>query len=437
VKVAEPLFAVLEELTRQGWEEVEVFHKRGRSRTVRYLHRAEATAFRQEEGWAVRAGDRRRSFLHAATGTPRPDAPWPDADGRGLRLPSARPIPAWTPPPSLDAPLLGESEALALFEVVARELDSELPGARLLGGHLDDGSSESQLLSSREVASVVRHRAAFLRLEAVGPTPGGKSVSFEVVGREARRFHPTTLARRLADRVAIAERGDAPARDRGEFLLAPPVAAGLMAALAGLWVGPEAEERTKALLDRGGRLGSDALTLIDDGRLPGGVFEAPADGEGQPTRAVTLVETGSFRQPLVAWWQSLENPRRGTGCALRPGWRDLPRPGPTHLYLDPDPGVGVAELLNGLSRGYYLLALDGPPRILDDHRRFAAPVAGFAIDGGRATGPVAGAWLVGSVSTFLRGILAAARDLTFLPAGGGLVGSPTIFVRGLELRRSP
>ncbi|MCP3959242.1 MAG: hypothetical protein GY719_15435 [bacterium] len=434
--VDERLFEVLEALREEGWPEVEVFHKRGRSRTMRTTAYGETTSLRQEEGWAVRAGDSRRSFFYAASGPPRPDAGWPEADGQGLRLPSARPVPSWTAPSSLDAPLIGEVEARGFLEGLARALDQEVPGSRLLAAHLDDGSSESQLLSSRDVAATVRQRVASLHLDAVGPGEGQRGVSLDVAQREVRRFSPTALASRLADLLLVSGKGIARVRDRGEFLLAPTVAAGLLAALSDLWVGPEAESRLAALVDRGGRFGSPALTLIDDGRLPGGVLAAPHDGEGQPTREVVLVEEGTFRQPLVAWWQT-RSPKLASACSRRPGWRDLPRPGPTHLYLRPDPSLRVASLLENLGRGYYLIGLAGAPRIEPGYGRFAAPVDGFAIAGGRPTGPVTGTWLVGSVSALFKGIVAVARDLTFSTVGAGLVGSPTLLVKGLELRQQP
>ena len=436
MKVDEGIFEILATLDRQGWEEVEVFHKKGRSRTLAYTAYGDSSSLRQEEGWAMRAGDRRRSFFYAAAGAPRPDSAWPEADGYGLRLPSARPIPSWTAPSSLDVPLLGESEARGLFEGLARQLDNELPGARLLTGRLDDGSSESQLASSREIATRTRHRAASLLVEAVGPE-GKRVATLEIAERDATRLSPTALASRLADLLLVAEKGSAPPRDRGDFLLAPAVSAALLAALRGLWMGPEATERVTALRGRRGRIGSRAFTLIEDGRLPGGILEAPVDGEGQPTREVVLVEEGDFRQPLLAWWQAVSDPKRASGCGSRPGWRDLPQPDATHLYLEPDPAIRAASLLEDLTRGYYLIAPSGAPRIEDGFRRFAIPVSGFDMAGGRPQGMVAGAWLVGSVATFLRGIVAKARDLSFTPIGSSMVGSPTLLVKGLELRQRP
>ncbi len=430
----ERVFEVLESLTRKGWEEVEVFYKRGRSRTMQFTIYGDATSLRQEEGWAVRAGDRRRSFFYAESGAPRPDVRWPEADGRGLRLPSARPIPRWAAPSSLDAPLLGEGEARGFFEGLARQLDDELPGARLLTGHLDDGSSEGHLASNREVKASIRQRAASLRLEAVPPT-GGSSLTLEVAERDARRLSPAVLARRLADLLLVAEKGSARPRDRGQFLLAPAVTVSLLAALEGIWLGPDARERVSTLRGRRGRIGSEALTLIDDGRFPGGVLEAPVDGEGQPTRAVSLVEEGAFRQPLLAWWQTTREPKRASGCSPRASWRDLPRPGPSHLYVQPDPATRVVTLLEEIGRGYYLIGTAGAPRIEPNCQRFAVPVSGFAIAGGQPSGAVSGAWLVGSVSMFLKGIVAKARDLSFSPIAGGMVGSPTLLVKGLELRR--
>ncbi len=435
-KLDDGALEVLGTLVAEGWSEVEVFAKRGRSRTWLQSGRRQLTSVREEAGWSVRAGDDRRSFFYAQSGAPRADIVWPDADGLGLRLPNAQPIPSWSAPADLDAPLIGENEARALVRGIGRALDTESPGARLQRVELEDGSSESSVTSSREVRASTRHRVASMRLEAVGPGADATPVVVVAVAREARRFHPVALAHRLADRLAVAEKGRTPARDRGEMLLAPPVMTRLLGALGPLWLGPDVKDNTAGLDVRGSRLGSTALTLVDNGRLPGGLLEAPADGEGMPTREVRLIEEGLFGSPLLAWWQTRRQPRKAAGCAVRASWRDLPAPGPTHLYLQPEPAVTVADLLGEITRGYYLLDLEGDPRIDLATDRFAAPVCGFAVDGGRATGSVTRTWLVGTISGLLTGLVAKARDLTFLPLHG-MIGAPTALVRGLELRHKP
>lgn len=432
---SEVLLDVLDVLKRRGENEAEVFHKRGRSRTLRLEGSVPITSLRQEEGWAVRAGNDHGSFFYSASGSPRPDTPWPEAMGPRLRLPSARPIPTWTPPMDLDAPLLGENEAVHKLQGISKALGEEMPGARLVRAYLEDGAADQELASSREVAVRSRHRTASLFVEARGPDRDDPSVSVLLAEREARRFLPKTVARHLADRLLLSTRGTPVSRDRGDLLLSHGVVAPLLAALSPLWIGPHAASVARELCDQG-RLAARGFTLVDDGRHPLGILQAPVDGEGVPTRRVVLVEEGMYRRPLVSWRQATQR-MQASGCMRRFGWRDLPSLGPTHLYLESESTTGVGELLGGLSRGYYLLSTHGAVKVEAGFARFAVPVAGFAIEGGRPTGSISGTWLVGTVSAFLKGLVAAARDLTFTPLGGGMIGTPTLLIKGLELRHRP
>lgn len=110
--------------------------------------------------------------------------------------------------------------------------------------------------------------------------------------------------RAITAATGLTAQGAPPERDGGEILLAPAVAVRLLAGLVPLFVGPRAGSLLSGLGDHRGRLGSERLTLIDNGRLSGGTLEAPVDGEGVPTREAVLVEQGYFRQPLLAWWQA-------------------------------------------------------------------------------------------------------------------------------------
>lgn len=448
--VFEPLERVLEALADRGLPVAEVYAKRGRSRVVEETRAGISVSYHREEGWAVRAGDDRRSLFAAGTGPPDPAGPggsWPEADGDALALPDPEALgpasPTWHEPADLDAALLGEREAVGLLATLREELAAELRGSRLLALRLADGASEWEIASRPGVRASARSRGAFLRVEAAATEGRGAIAAVELAARSAHAFDPRAVGRRLADRLAVTARGSAPERDRGELVLAPPVAARLLAGLAPLFAGSRGVELARRLEDRDGRLGSAAVTVIDDGRLPGGVLAAPVDGEGLPTGAVSLVEKGVYRQPLLAWWEAGEARRgmsrpRPSACARRSGWRDLPRPGPSHLYLAPDPETAPASLLTGVARGYYLLDADGPPVLDFAAGRLALPVVGFALGrtpkGGRATAPLAGAVLEGGIGSLLRGVGAAGRDLAFFPLAGGMVGSPTLLVTGMEIR---
>lgn len=425
-----------------SFDAVEAFAKQGRSRRIALNAEVPTTIYAEEQGWAVRASNRRGSFFASGTGALDPAGPWPEADGYALTLPAPVTAPDWREPADVTAPLVGEREALALLSAIAKALAEELPGARLLHGSLEDGAAETQIVNSRGVAARYRSRLASLRLEAVGPR-GGRSgestgparpvASLHLAEREARRLNPLAVARRLADRLSILAEGRPRSRDRGEFLLAPPVMAHLLNLLRPLFVGPGAHALAEDLADGRGRLAAEAVTLLDDGRLHGGALQAPVDGEGVATRETLLVDRGTFRQPLLDWRSIPGEPRKATGCCRRSSWRDLPRPAPSHLFLRPKSGISVAELLGSVQRGYYLVDVAGTPTMDWSTGRFTLPVCGLEIRAGRAAGAMAGSRLCGSAASLLRGVNAAARDLSFLPFDG-MMGSPTVLVTGLELR---
>ena len=415
-------------LGRRRIDRAEVYLKEGRSRTFATgLHGTEVGIV-EESGWAVRAGDRHCSFFVAGTGRPEPDRSWPEPDGYPLRLPEPGTTAAWREPSELDSPLLGEREGLSLVAEIDRALGEELPGARLVSSLLVDGSSRSWILSTKGIRGSWRQRVASLRVEA---RAGSVGVELGLCERDARRFHPATVARALADRLAVAGRPPAD-RDRAEMLLAPSVGARLLRLFAPYWVGHEAERRLAELADQSGRVGSAAFTLVDDGRLPGGLLSAPVDGEGVPTREVVIVEEGRPRQPLVPWWQVRGDEVKSSGCSQRASWRDLPRPGPTHLYLRPHRPQPTVAMVRSVGRGYYLLDSPGEGRLDLDNAQFSLPVYGFRLESGRAVDPVAGVELRGTVPAFLRGIRSVGRDVSFFP-GQGMIGSPTLSVSGLEL----
>lgn len=431
---------VLENLADRGFDEAEVYVKHGRSRRLERTLHTETSGFQHERGWAIRGSTARASMFCVGVGEPPVAGPWPEPDGREIRLPEAGTVPSWTVPSDFDAPLVGEREGFELLRSLARELDSELPGARLVHGLLEDGSSEAEIRSSRGVSATTRSRLAVLRVEAVAPPrkgapEGAGRASLAIPEREARKLQPNAVARRLADLLLV--RGASPAeaeRDRGEILLAPPVGRRLLTALRPLLVGPRAASRISRFRDRRGKVGSEALTVIDDGRLSEGLLTAPVDGEGMATREVVLIARGDFQQPLVAWDETRTGEHRTSGIRRRSSFRDLPAAGPTHLYVKPRKSVSVGSLLGSVARGYYLLDAPGRPAFDFEEDRFVLPVAGFAVRKGRAVAPVAGIVLTGAVSTLLRNVQGVARDLSFAPLDG-MIGCPTLLISGLELRR--
>ncbi len=431
--------ALLAALHQRGFAAAEVYEKTGRSR--RFARQAPANGpvrttqgLAAEQGWAVRAGDRRRSLFFAATGAADPALTLPEPSAHALRLPeppersaaaSGPAGEAWSAPADFDAPLATESVAATLLAALERELRRELPACRLRSAWLEDGAAESSLISTAGLRADSRARAAFLRLEV---EERGRRCRFEGAERQVRHFEPRSLALRLVDRLcALGESasGAAPGIDATlPLLLAAPLAARLVQAVAPLFLGPAAQERLAAL----GAL-SPELTLVDDGRLPGGVLTAPVDGEGLPTGRTVLVEEGRFLRPLLAWWEAGRVPV--PGCVRRASWRDLPRRAPTHLFLEPG-STPVVDLVAAGGAGAYLLDAEGAVRIDPVSLSFEVAACGLHLVAGRAVSPLGAVRLCGDLRSLLAGIRARGRDLAFVP-GDGMFGAPSLLVSGLRV----
>ena len=423
---------IFESLQKKGMEEVEVYRKSGRSRRFEIGFAGKAGSSSIEQGWAIRAGTPRSSLFLAGTGLPSARSRWPEPDGQPLRLPTAVSVPPWRPPTDLDAALVAESEAMALLTGIETALAREVEGSRLLLAVLEEGTSETSIANTRGVDASFRSRAASLFVEAVGPWPGAASAVLSMAQRDHRAFRPVNIASRLANRLMLTQQGAAPARERGDVLVGAAVGARLLASLQPLLLGPKAAELARRLRDRQGKLGGALLTIVDDGRLPGGVLEAPVDGEGLPTGPVTLVEEGHFRQALEDR-SGAAGSRLPWGCARRESWRDLPTTSPSHLYVQPQADVAVGDLLGAIARGYYLLEPLGSGVFDFERDHFRIPVCGFVLRQGQATAPLSRVWLEGGISALLRNIQAVARDLSFQPLGA-MIGAPTMLISGLGLR---
>ena len=433
MKNRERVDEIFKSLQQAGLQEAEAFLKVGRSRQFEIGLQGKAGSSTVERGWAIRAGGPRSSFFLAGTGVPRVLRQWPDADGQPLRLPDATPIPDWRHPSDLDHSLGSESEALALLSGIERALLQEVPGARMIRAQLEEGTSETSIFSTTGIEVDYRSRAAALFVEVTGPWEGSPTAALSLAERDHRAFQPAGIAKRLANRILLARQGGAPAKERGDVLIGSAVAARILTSLLPLLLGVEAEKLAQRFRDRQGQIGSQLLTIIDDGRFVGGVLESPVDGEGLPTDSVVLIDKGNYRRSLADWRQRSYPGRSVVACTRRESWRDVPIVGPSHLYIEPQTGVGVGDLLQSVTRGYYLLEALGPGQFDFAGDRFRIPVCGFVLSQGQATAPLSRTWLEGGITTLLRNIRAVARDLTFQPQGA-MIGAPSLLVTGLGLR---
>ena len=163
-----------------------------------------------------------------------------------------------------------------------------------------------------------------------------------------------------------------------------------------------------------GRLGesiaSDRVTIIDDGRLPGGLGSKPFDGEGQATRRNTLVDGGRLETWLLDHYSARKLGMSSTGNASR-STGSAPHVGTTNLWLEPGEGT-LEELISEIDRGLLVTELIGMGfnPTTGDYSRGAA---GLWIEKGEIVHPVEEITIAGNLGDMLEQVDRVGSELVW------------------------
>lgn len=174
-----------------------------------------------------------------------------------------------------------------------------------------------------------------------------------------------------------------------------------------------------------GRLGemiaSPLITLVDDGRMRGGIGTDPYDGEGVATRRNVLIDRGRCAMFEYDYYYARRAGTTSTGSAVR-SYSSQPGIGYSNLYLEP--GTETPEqILKKVERGF----------LMDDQGSFGFnPVTGdysyqaqgFWVEKGEKLFPVDGVTVAGNSLEMLKNVVAIGNDLRFDHS----VACPTVLI---------
>jgi PmbA protein len=237
----------------------------------------------------------------------------------------------------------------------------------------------------------------------------------EAVGQEAAR---RTLRMLDARRVPT---------QQAPVIFAPEVARGLVGAVFDAAAG-DAIYRGASIFN--GKLddivAADAVTVVDDGTIPGGFGTSPFDAEGLPSRRKVIVERGVLRNYVLNTYAGRKLGMKSTGNAGR-GLAGNPYLDSGNLFLEAG-SVPPEEILRGVERGLYVTRLmgQGVNLVTGDYSRGAA---GLWIENGELAYPVHEITIAGNLKDMLRNISAIGSDLIFR----GATASPTLRVEGMTI----
>jgi PmbA protein len=155
----------------------------------------------------------------------------------------------------------------------------------------------------------------------------------------------------------------------------------------------------------GNRIGSDLVTVVDDGRVPAGLGSAPFDGEGVATRRTPVFERGTLRSFLYDTYYARKLGAASTGNSTGGGV------GPSNFYLEPGP-MSLEELIAATPTGVLVMDTIG---FATEHASgtYSRGARGFFIEGGELAYPIDEFTVAGQYAEMLAGVDAVANDLRF------------------------
>jgi PmbA protein len=177
----------------------------------------------------------------------------------------------------------------------------------------------------------------------------------------------------------------------------------------------------------GQKIGSELITLIDDGTRDKGTASVPFDGEGVPTQRRIIVEKGMLKGFMYNTIVAERAGVQSTGNASRGGFTDLPGIGP-HQFFMAAGQVKPEDIIKATKMGLLVKEVTGYG-INPVNGNFSGGASGFWIEDGKIAFPVKGLTIAGTADEMLKGIDLVADDLDL----SRRMAAPTFRIRLLQI----
>jgi PmbA protein len=261
---------------------------------------------------------------------------------------------------------------------------------------------------------------------------GERAVGFGLgFDRSLSKLDPQQIGAQAGERAVQLLGGKSVPTQTATVVYHPLAASGLLSALAGALTADAMQRNRTFLRDKlGDTVATDVVTLLDNGRLPGGLATRPFDDEGNPTGATRLIDEGVFQAVLYDEYTARKDGAQSSGNATRYSHRTPPMLSPSNFYIQPG-SASPEEIIADIESGLYVVntmnTVMNP--VSGD---YSVSAQGFWIENGQLTHPVNNVTIALPLPELLQKVAAVGSDLTFLPFGGS-IGSPTIRVDGMMI----
>ncbi len=318
-------------------------------------------------------------------------------------------------------------EAAMSAEAAARATDVRIDNSE--GSQVSSGFSHIAYGNSKGFFGEYESASHSLFSEPVAKENGSLQRDYwmTVARRLADLEDPAAVGRKAAQR-ALRRLGSRPVKTcEVPVIFDPMTAASLIRQLVGCISGYSVYRETSFLAGRlGESIAANSITVIDDGRLRGGLGSKPFDGEGLPTRRTLLVENGQLSSYLLDSYSARKLGMSSTGNASR-GAGSAPTAAPTNVWLEPG-DLTLEQIIESTDRGFIATELIGMGfnPLTGDYSRGAA---GLWVEHGEIIRPVEEVTIAGNFGNMLNDIDAIGSDLLWM----GRIASPSLRIANMTL----
>ncbi|MFN8634824.1 MAG: TldD/PmbA family protein [Chloroflexota bacterium] len=289
--------------------------------------------------------------------------------------------------------------------------------------------------NSRGVSVSTASTLCYLSLSMIARQDGDVERGYaNMVARSVGQLDPEAIGYRAARRAVTPIGGSPLSTRRASVIFEPDVIAEMLRTLAEALAGDVIFRGRSLFAPRtdgadwiGRKIGSDAVTLIDDGALPAAPGTLPFDGEGIPTQATTLIEGGILRGVLHNCESAARAGARSTANGARANFRMAPEVGQTNLVLQPGTRAPAA-LVASVDDGLYVVATRNVGGISPVSGDYSVGASGRRIVNGELAEPVSGVTLAAPMLELLANVREVGSDLRWVGGSTGYVGCPTVLV---------
>ena len=318
-------------------------------------------------------------------------------------------VPGLYDPEIAKVPLERKIELAKMVENLAMKVPGVTKSA---GAAFQEGEDEVVIANSLGVVKSYRATGCGFGVSVVAEKGDQKSSGWESCSRRffADLKKPEEVAAKAAKKAVEMLDPKMVKTQKAAVIFDPDVAGALLGGILGAINGERVLQGASFLGKKlNQKIGSDLLTVIDDGTRPKGPASAPFDGEGVTTQKRVIIEKGVLKGFLYNTIVAKRAGVKSTGNASRGGFTGLPGIGPHNFYM----AAGTSkpeDIIKATKVGLWLKEVTGYG-INPVNGQFSGGASGFWIENGKIAFPVKGLTVAGTAEEMLNGIDMLGDDL--------------------------